>query len=125
MWLVSRDSGSAITDFVMVVFPLLAIFVATISISFVAYARTVLLDATIEGARYAALADQNIESGIAKTSNMVRDSIGQAISITVTGEISKVGVLESVRFVSRAAFSLVPGATIIEVSSVATRELSY
>jgi uncharacterized protein YfaP (DUF2135 family) len=109
----------------MVVFPLLAIFVATISISFVAYARTVLLDATIEGARYAALADQNIESGIAKTSNMVRDSIGQAISITVTGEISKVGVLESVRFVSRAAFSLVPGATIIEVSSVATRELSY
>jgi len=56
VWSASRQEGSAVTDFVLVAFPMLAIFVATISITLGSYARLVLLDSTIEGARFAALA---------------------------------------------------------------------
>ena len=125
MWLVSRERGSAVADFVLVAFPMLALFVGTLSVSFASYARTVILDATIEGARFAALADQNTTAGIQKTKQLVQSSLGQAVVVNVVATSMRLGSIESIRFVSSAEFNLVPGARILTVSSVATRELIY
>ena len=125
MWSASKQDGSAVTDFVLVAFPMLAIFVATISISLGAYARLVLLDSTIEGARFAALADQDIAAGVAKTKNLVAAALGPGLSVNVSGSLSKFGTVESVRFVSTLGLNLIPGSNFLSASSVATRENEY
>ena len=125
MWSASRAEGSAVTDFVLIAFPMLAIFVATTSIALSSYARIVLLDSTIEGARYAALADQDIVAGIARTKKLVADGLGPAISIDVVGAVSRIGSLESIRLVSTLGINLIPGSKILIASSVATREVEY
>lgn len=125
MWLVSRERGSAIADFVLVAFPMLALFVGTVSVSFASYARTVILDATIEGARFAALADQNTAAGIQRTKQLVQSSLGTALVVEVVASSVRIGSIESIRFVSSAELNLVPGTKIMTVSSVATRELIY
>ena len=125
MWSASREDGSAVTDFVLVAFPMLAIFVATTSITLGSYARVVLLDSTIEGARYAALADQDIAAGIAKTKKLVASALGPALSVNVAGSATRIGTLESVRLVSTLGLSLIPDSSVLSVSSVATREIEY
>jgi Flp pilus assembly protein TadG len=125
VWLVSRERGSAVADFVLVAFPMLALFVGTVSISFASYARTVILDATIEGARFASLADQNTSAGIQKTKQLVQSSLGQSVVIEVVASSVRLGSVESIRFVSSAEFDFAPGARILTVSSVATREAIY
>lgn len=125
MWSVSRQDGSAVTDFVLVAFPMLAIFVATISITLGSYARLVLLDATIEGARFAALADQDIASGIAKSKQLVAATLGAGLTVNVAGSVSRIGKVESVRFVSTLGINLIPGNNFLSASSVATRENQY
>ncbi len=125
MWSASKQDGSAVTDFVLVAFPMLAIFVATISISLGAYARLVLLDSTIEGARFAALADQDIAAGVAKTKKLVAAALGPGLSVNVSGSLSKFGTVESVRFVSTLGLNLIPGSNFLSASSVATRENEY
>ena len=125
MWSASRSDGSAVTDFVLAVFPMLAIFVATISITLGSYARLVLLDSTIEGARYAALADQELASGIAKTKQLVIAALGPEVRVDVSGSLFSIGNVESVRLVSTLGLSLFPGSNLLSVSSVATRENEY
>lgn len=125
MWSASRQEGSAVTDFVLVAFPMLAIFVATISITLGSYARLVLLDSTIEGARFAALADQDIASGIVKTKQLVAAALGPGMSVNVAGNVSRFGSVESVRLVSTLVINLIPGSNFLSVSSVATRENEY
>lgn len=125
MWLVSKERGSAVADFVLVAFPMLALFVGTVTISFASYARTVILDATIEGARFAALADQSLVAGTQKTNDLVQASLGSAITVDVVASSSMLGLVESIRFETSAAFEFSPGAKILTVSSVATREVPY
>jgi hypothetical protein len=102
---------------------MLAIFSATISITLGSYARVVLLDATIEGARYAALADQDVAAGVAKTHKLVAGSLGKAVSVNVEGSVLRIGNVDSIRMVSTLGLSILPGSALIRVSSVATREV--
>jgi len=125
VWSASRSDGSAVTEFVLVAFPMLAIFVATISIALGSYARVVLLDSTIEGARYAALADQDLASGIAKTKKLVAAALGPGVIVDVSGNLSRIGTVESVRLVSTLGVGILPGSKLLTVSSVATRENEY
>ena len=125
MWSASRQEGSAVTDFVLVAFPMLAIFVSTISITLGSYARLVLLDSTIEGARFAALADQDIASGITKTKQLVAAALGPGLNVDVAGSVSRFGIVESVRLVSTLGINLIPGSNFLSASSVATRENEY
>jgi hypothetical protein len=104
---------------------MLAIFVATVSITLGSYARLVLLDSTIEGARFAALADQDITAGIAKTKQLVATALGPGLSVNVEGSVSRFGTVESVRFVSTLGINLIPGRRVLSASSVATRENEY
>jgi Flp pilus assembly protein TadG len=125
VWLVSSQRGSAVTDFVLVAFPMLAIFSATISITLGSYARIVLLDATIEGARYSSLADQDLAQGVSRTKQLVARSLGPGVLVEVTGSISKVGKIETVRLVSTLGLAVLPNNQFLTVSSVATREIEY
>ena len=125
MWSISKERGSAVTDFVLVAFPMLAIFSATISITLGSYARVVLLDATIEGARFAALADQNVSSGVAKIQKLVAASLGDAVSVYVEGYVIRIGNIDSIRMASTLGLSILPGTQLLSVSSVATREVEY
>ncbi|CAB4895335.1 unannotated protein [freshwater metagenome] len=125
MWSASRQDGSAVTNFVLVAFPMLAIFVATISITLGSYARLVLLDSTIEGARFAALADQDIASGIAKTRQLVAATLGAGLNVNVAASVLRIGKVESVRFVSTLGIDLIPSSYVLSASSVATRENEY
>lgn len=125
MWSASKSDGSAATDFVLTAFPMLAIFVATISITLGSYARLVLLDSTIEGARYAALADQELASGIAKTKQLVIAALGPEVRVDVSGSLFSIGNVESVRLVSTLGLRLFSGSNLLSVSSVATRENEY
>mgnify|MGYP002654773028 CR=1 FL=1 len=125
MWLVSKERGSAAADFVLVVFPMLALFVGTVTIGLASYARTVILDATIEGARFAALADQSLAAGAQKTRELVQATLGSAIDLDVSSSSSRLGRVESIRFVSSASFDFLPETTFLIVSSVATREFLY
>jgi hypothetical protein len=104
---------------------MLAIFVATVSITLGSYARLVLLDSTIEGARFAALADQDITAGIAKTKQLVATALGPGLSVNVEGSVSRFGTVESVRFVSTLGINLIPGSSFLSASSVATLENEY
>jgi len=125
VWSASKQEGSAVTDFVLVAFPMLAIFVATISLTLGSYARLVLLDSTIEGARFAALADQSISSGIVKTKQLVAAALGPGLTVSVAGSVSRFGSVDSVRFVSTLGINLIPGSSFLSASSVATREHEY
>ena len=125
MWSASKERGSAVTDFVLVAFPMLAIFSATISITLGSYARVVLLDATIEGARFAALADQDIASGIVNTQKLITGSLGPAAKVEVVGSTTRIGTIESIRLVSSLRLAILPAGTLLTVSSVATREVEY
>lgn len=125
MWSVSRDSGSAVVEFVLVASLMVALFIGTVSISFASYARTIILDATIEGARFAALADQNLAAGVSRTKKLVASSLGPALEVSVSTSTIQLGSVESVRFSSSATFAFAPGTTILTVSSVATREVIY
>jgi hypothetical protein len=125
VWSASKEQGSAVTDFILVALPMLVIFVSTISLSLGSYARVVLLDATIEGARYAGLADQDIEAGIVKTQLLVSKSLGDAAVVRVEGSLQRIGDVQSVLFVSSLALSISPSSTLITVRSVATREIEY
>lgn len=125
MWLVSNQRGSAVTDFVLVAFPLLTIFSMTISISLGSYAKIVLLDATIEGARYAALADQSIADGIMRTKRIVADSLSPALEVLVDATSEKSGALETIHFSSKLSFGKGFVIPFVTASSVATREVEY
>lgn len=125
MWSVSNQRGSAVTDFVLIAFPILAIFSATVSITLGSYARIVLLDATIEGARYASLADQDIDNGISRTKQLVTASLGKAVAVEVQGSEVRVGDVEAIRLVSTLGIAILPGTKFLNVSSVATREIEY
>lgn len=125
MWLVSSSKGSAVTDFVLVAFPMFVLFSTTIAITLGSYARVVLLDATIEGARFASLADQDVGAGIQKTRSLVEASLGPALSLSTQGFESQVGGVETVRLVSSLGVRMLPGSSFISVSSVATREIEY
>jgi Flp pilus assembly protein TadG len=59
----SSSRGSALVDFVLLAVPFVLIPFSVISLSVISYAQNVLQDSAVEGARYAALADQESARG--------------------------------------------------------------
>jgi hypothetical protein len=66
------ERGSALVDFVFLAAPFALIPLSVISVSFVTYAQTVLQDSAIEGARYAALADQDSGGGCKRSLELAK-----------------------------------------------------
>lgn len=120
----SRERGSAAVEFVLVALPMVATFVATISITLYSYLRTVMLESTMEGARYAALADQNLNSGMTRSRTLIEGVFGPIVGFEITGGEYSIGETEIVRLQGTAKLqsSGFTGIEILSVESVATRE---
>lgn len=122
---ISNQRGSAVVDFVLVSFPMLLMFVSTVTLTLFSYAKTVVLDATVEGARFAALADQSAGDGASKVIELVQQSIGSLLRVEVSGSERSVGDSDLIYLESRAYLPGFASAnSMFTVSSLATRETS-
>lgn len=70
------DTGSAIAEFVMVSALLTVLTLSVLQLGLALLVRNTVLDAAAEGARYAALADNTLADGIARTTDLIGTAIG-------------------------------------------------
>lgn len=77
----SSEKGSALVDFVFLAVPFVLVPLSVISLSFVSYAQTVLRDSAIEGARYAALADQDSSGGCKRSLELAQEAFAGFLDI--------------------------------------------
>lgn len=100
----SSERGSALVDFALLAMPFVLVPLSVISISFVSYAQAVLQDSAIEGARYAALADQDSSGGCKRSRELANAAFAGfldlkascSLSRQVTGEIEQVLLLAKI-----------------------------
>lgn len=91
----SSQRGSAIVEFVFVGTALVMTAFTVLSISLSSFSLLALRDSAIEGARYAALADQGSLTGCARARKLAESAFGKIISITsscrqISGEVEVV-----------------------------------
>lgn len=78
----SRNSqGSAALDFVLVSVPLLLLSVTVISIFSAIHVFNLLRDSVVEGARFAAMADQTASSGCERARQVFESAVGPALKV--------------------------------------------
>lgn len=70
------ESGSAVVEFVMVGTLLTVLTLSVIQLGLALLIRNTVLDAASEGARFAALADNGLPDGIARTSELITVALG-------------------------------------------------
>ena len=75
-------------DFVFLAAPFALIPLSVISISFVSYAQTVLQDSAIEGARYAALADQDSGGGCKRSLDLAKEAFAGFLDLKASCTLS-------------------------------------
>jgi Flp pilus assembly protein TadG len=85
---VARDTGSAVVDFVLVVVLLLGLFLGVLQLGLALHTRNLLVAAAQEGARYAANADRTEADAVARTREVVAESLSPevAAALEVTAE---------------------------------------
>lgn len=94
----SSERGSALLDFVLLAVPFALIPLSVISVSFVSYAQTVLQDSAIEGARFAALADQDSSGGCKRSLELANEAFAGFLDLRAacSGSSQNGWVLEQV-----------------------------
>jgi hypothetical protein len=70
------ERGSAVVEFVLVGALLTILALSVLQLALVLLVRNTVLDAASEGARYAALADNTGEDGVARTRDLITTAIG-------------------------------------------------
>ena len=85
------QAGSAVANFVLLAAPLALLTVTVITISLSSFCALVIRDSAIEGARYAALADQDSSSGCERAKLLATKAIGQLASIEASCNSSESG----------------------------------
>lgn len=78
----SSQRGSAIVEFVLVGAPLVLTALTVLSLLLSSFSLLVLRDSAIEGARYAALADQDSSTGCTRAKKLAESAIGRITSIS-------------------------------------------
>lgn len=74
----ASDSGSAPAEFAMVGGLLTVLTLSVIQLGLALHIRNTLLDAASEGARFAALADNQLGDGVARAQDLITTAIGAA-----------------------------------------------
>ena len=97
---VPSQRGSAVVEFVFVGTALIMTAITVMSISISSFLVLALRDSAIEGARYAALADQGSLAGCARARTLAEAAFGRIISITSTCRQSS-GAIEVVELSAR------------------------
>jgi Flp pilus assembly protein TadG len=97
LWLGSK--GSAAVDFVLISAPLVLLSLSVLGVALFGLVRNVMFDSAIEGARFAALADQNSRAGCFRAQALFTESLGSALKPVFQCEQTLIGS-RSVMFVS-------------------------
>lgn len=80
----ASDAGSAPAEFAMVGGLLTVLTLSVIQLGLALHIRNTLLDAASEGARFAALADNQLGDGVARAQDLITTAIGAAYAGEVT-----------------------------------------
>ncbi|GAB3616746.1 pilus assembly protein [Okibacterium endophyticum] len=78
------DEGSAVVEFTFVAVLLSVLTLAVIQLALGLHVRNTVLDAAAEGARHAALADNTLADGAARTRELISTAIGPSYATQVT-----------------------------------------
>lgn len=89
--MIRSSRGSAVVEFILVSVPLLLLSVTVVAVGLSSFAMAVLRDSVVEGARYAALADQNSDAGCVRASVLASKAVGRFASVTASCESSSRG----------------------------------
>ena len=84
------ERGTAVAEFVMVSALLTTLTLAVLQLALALHIRNTVLDAAAEGARYAALADSDLEQGAARSRDLITTAIGPAYAADVTASYAEV-----------------------------------
>lgn len=84
MRIVRDERGSAVVEFVLVGTLLTLLTLSVMQLGLALLVRNTLHDAAGEGARHAALADNRLEHGIARTTELITTAIGPTYASDVT-----------------------------------------
>lgn len=77
-----RDDGSAVVEFVLVGTFLILLFLGIVQIGLVLYMRNVVVASVAEGARHAANADRTCDDGLARTSELLAETLSARVEVT-------------------------------------------
>ncbi|GAA3871736.1 hypothetical protein GCM10022381_13520 [Leifsonia kafniensis] len=88
-WHRRTDSGSAVVEFVLVGSLLTVLTLSVMQLALALHIRTTLLDAAAEGARYAALADNGLSEGAARTTDLITTAVGSTYATGVAAAYSE------------------------------------
>ena len=78
MW--RDDSGSAIVEFLLVSVLLVALTAGLVQLALALHVRNTLADAAAEGARQASLVGATQQDGVARTRDLIRVAVGEAVA---------------------------------------------
>lgn len=120
-----KESGSAVLDFVLVAAPMLLITLGVITFCVATYSLGVIRDTAVEGARFAALADQSSSSGCIRAQSLLAKAIVPSIprSVTCSALIEEGIEYERVEIsVRMPVLGLVAGPRQLSAESMAPRE---
>jgi Flp pilus assembly protein TadG len=89
--MIRSSRGSAVVEFILVSVPLLLLSMSVVAVGLSSFAMAVLRDSAIEGARYAALADQNSAAGCLRASLLANQAIGRFANVSAACDSSAAG----------------------------------
>lgn len=78
------DSGTAVAEFVMVGALLTLLTLSVMQLGLALHIRNTVLDAAAEGARFAALADNELADGVMRTRDLITTALGPDYAADVT-----------------------------------------
>jgi Flp pilus assembly protein TadG len=91
-WWLSDERGSAAAEFVLVGALLTVLTLSVMQLALALHIRNTALDAAAEGARFAALADNGLDDGVARTRDLLSTALGGRYAADVTaGYVSFAG----------------------------------
>jgi hypothetical protein len=108
-WLRSRlleERGSATAEFVLVAALLTVLTLSVMQLALALHIRNTALDAASEGARFAALADNGLDDGAARTRDLLSTALGDRYAADVTAGYGSVADYDSVRVTVRTPLPL-------------------
>ena len=78
------DEGSAAAEFVMVGALLTVMTLSVLQLGLALHVRNTVLDAAAEGARFGALADNTLEDGVTRTTDLITTALGPGYAADVS-----------------------------------------
>lgn len=121
----SKEAGSAAVEFILSVIPLTLIFITVLSISASSFVLGIIRDTAVEGARFAALADQSSNTGCKKTQALIHQVLVADLHPVVTCNLVQVDSVnfEKVKIQIALPFLNAPlGLKVLEAEGWAPRE---